>query len=295
MIGGQPQSAYYTGGYIHDNLTWSRTHTYNFGMELRAFQGKLGIEFDWFYKLTSRILESDSGGTYAPSLGGNNPAWLNSGRVDNRGFELTLRHANSFPQRLELRPDGQPLVGPQTASSRAASPTTTPPTGPSSANRSARSTDSRRSDSPDAGAGRQLPHGPLGLGRTGRDHVQGHRRRRQDRPRHDYVKIGRSTTPEMSFSLNMDGRVEEHLALGAVAGCRPVRLPALGPLRQRTHRQHDVHPPNTRSSATRPTTSWRTPGVGPHQCRVPASARDHQLEQTPTPRRGGSATAPTCV
>ena len=96
VIGGQPQSDFYTTGYLHKGLTWSHTKSYNVGFDSRFFKNKLSIEFDWFYKLTDRILEIDSVGTYAPSLGGNNPSWMNTGKMDNRGFELNIRHDNWF-------------------------------------------------------------------------------------------------------------------------------------------------------------------------------------------------------
>ena len=97
VIGGTAQQVFYSNGYVYDNLTWSRTNTYNVGMEMRAFGNRLNFEFDWFYKYTSRILENESdGSTYAPSLGGNNPVWVNSGEMDNRGFELTLGWTDSF-------------------------------------------------------------------------------------------------------------------------------------------------------------------------------------------------------
>lgn len=204
VIGGQPQSAYYTGGYIHDNLTWSCTHTYNFGMELRAFQGKLGIEFDWFYKLTSRILESDSGGTYAPSLGGNNPAWLNSGRVDNRGFELTLRHANSFRNGWSYALTGNLSWARNRVLSRRIADNHPSyrailgePLGSIYGFQALGlfQTQEQVDNYPTA------PSGWAGLGEIMYKDIDGDGKIDRD---HDYVKIGRSTTPEMSFSLNMD-------------------------------------------------------------------------------------------
>ena len=204
VIGGQPQSAYYTGGYIHDNLTWSRTHTYNFGMELRAFQGKLGIEFDWFYKLTSRILESDSGGTYAPSLGGNNPAWLNSGRGDNRGFELTLRHANSFRNGWSYALTGNLSWARNRVLSRRIADNHPSyrailgePLGSIYGFQALGlfQTQEQVDNYPTA------PSGWAGLGEIMYKDIDGDGKIDRD---HDYVKIGRSTTPEMSFSLNMD-------------------------------------------------------------------------------------------
>lgn len=96
VMGGNAQSAFYSMGYVHDNLTWSHVMAYNVGVEGRFLKNKLSVDLDLFYKLTDRILERDNIGTYSPSLGGNYPTWMNTGKVDNKGFELTVRHDNWF-------------------------------------------------------------------------------------------------------------------------------------------------------------------------------------------------------
>ena len=94
---GLAQQVFYSNGYVYDNLTWSTTNTYNVGLEMRAFRNRLSFEFDWFYKFTDRILENEgSSSTYAPSLGGNYPIWVNSGQMDNRGFDMTVGWTDSF-------------------------------------------------------------------------------------------------------------------------------------------------------------------------------------------------------
>lgn len=92
---GVGKPAFYTTGYVHEGLTWSRTNTYNVGVELKALDNRLSFEFDWFYKYTKNILEYGSS-TYAPSLGGNNPYWDNSGEVDNRGFDMTINWGDAY-------------------------------------------------------------------------------------------------------------------------------------------------------------------------------------------------------
>jgi len=64
---------------------------------LNAWEGKLGVEFDVFYKYTYDILREISG-AYPASLGGHYPTIENSGAFDNRGFELTLKHMNRIGQ-----------------------------------------------------------------------------------------------------------------------------------------------------------------------------------------------------
>jgi TonB-linked SusC/RagA family outer membrane protein len=94
VLGGAPISQFYTdNAYIHRNLTWATTHSYNLGFDVDIWNKKLGIELDLFYKLTTDILESQ-GGNYPPSLANYFPAYQNSGEVENRGFEITLKHEN---------------------------------------------------------------------------------------------------------------------------------------------------------------------------------------------------------
>lgn len=82
----------YTSGLANPDITWERTATYNVGFDMTMRGGIFGIEFDYFYKLTSDILMNSS--SYPPSLGGNYPGTINGGKVSNKGFELTLSHGN---------------------------------------------------------------------------------------------------------------------------------------------------------------------------------------------------------
>lgn len=91
--------------YIYRDLTWTTTHSYNLGMEFDLWNQKLGVEFDLFYQLTEDILESKSG-SYPTSLGGYYPSYQNSGKVDNRGFELTLKHNNRINKDWSYRLTG---------------------------------------------------------------------------------------------------------------------------------------------------------------------------------------------
>ena len=84
---------YNTVSYPFSDLTWERIRTWDAGFEFNAWKGKLGIEFDWFYKYTYNILNSVSSG-FPASLGGHHPTNENTGAFDNRGFELSLSHAN---------------------------------------------------------------------------------------------------------------------------------------------------------------------------------------------------------
>lgn len=97
-LGGQPVYGFYTTNpYVYTDLTWSHTTAWNFGFDLTMLKNRLTIGFDWFYKYTDRILEASGGNNYSPSLGGENPTWQNTGSMDDRGFELIVRHDNWLP------------------------------------------------------------------------------------------------------------------------------------------------------------------------------------------------------
>jgi TonB-linked SusC/RagA family outer membrane protein len=96
VLGNQALSQFYSiNPYLYTNLTWSSTDSYNLGMDLDMWNRKLGIEVNVFYKLTKDILESQ-GGNYPTSLGGYYPTFKNSGRVENKGFEVSLKHFNQI-------------------------------------------------------------------------------------------------------------------------------------------------------------------------------------------------------
>jgi TonB-linked SusC/RagA family outer membrane protein len=94
-IGGKNVNGLSTSDIPNYDLSWELARTTNGGFDLDLWNGLLSVQFDYFYKLTSRILTSVSA-TYPSSLGGNCPSIVNSGKVDNRGFELVLSHKNKI-------------------------------------------------------------------------------------------------------------------------------------------------------------------------------------------------------
>ncbi len=94
VLGNKAISQFYSSNaYIYRNLTWATTHCYNLGFDFDMWNGKLGVDLDLFYKLTEDILEAQSG-NYPTSLGGYYPSYQNSGKVENKGFEVTIKHNN---------------------------------------------------------------------------------------------------------------------------------------------------------------------------------------------------------
>ncbi len=95
MIGDKLVRSLNVKGVPNANIKWETTTTYNVGFESTLWNGLLGLEADAFYNVTKDILQ-DQGGLMPPSMGGYFPAKVNSGIVDNRGFELILTHRKSL-------------------------------------------------------------------------------------------------------------------------------------------------------------------------------------------------------
>lgn len=73
-------------------LTWENTTITDIGVDLDLFNGKFGLVFDWYNKVTRDILLSYS---VPNEIGAANPSG-NVGRVDNTGIELGLSHNNKI-------------------------------------------------------------------------------------------------------------------------------------------------------------------------------------------------------
>ncbi len=95
VFNGNIYSSLYTSSVANPELTWSKTRTSNLGFDLTLWDGKLGLEFDWFYNLNYDILASMAGDK-APSMGGYFHSVANHDRYANYGLEWTVSHRNKF-------------------------------------------------------------------------------------------------------------------------------------------------------------------------------------------------------
>lgn len=72
------------------DLKWETTSQYNAGIDISMFRNRLNIEADVYLKQTKdMLLHAD-----VPSQIGSYRQWQNIGRVDNKGFELTINTVN---------------------------------------------------------------------------------------------------------------------------------------------------------------------------------------------------------
>jgi len=202
VLGGNASKAVYTLNSIISDLTWSRVQNYNVGVDLNMWNGLLRMEFDYFYKVTSDILENQ-GDNMPPSLGGNYSSVANSGKVDNRGFELLLKHNNKINDNWNYSLMGSLAWAKNKVLSRQINEGV-----PSNRDEIGRSigiiygykaiglyqTQAQLDNSPAA------PSGTKNLGDLIYKDFNGDGRIDQN----DFVKIGRGTMPRLNFSLSMN-------------------------------------------------------------------------------------------
>ena len=95
ILGGGSQSMVYASTLGNPNLGWAKALSYNAGLDFNAWNGLLGVEFDFFYKYEYDLLAS-VGGAYPPSMGGYFFSIENKNKIDYRGFDFTLSHNNKI-------------------------------------------------------------------------------------------------------------------------------------------------------------------------------------------------------
>ena len=76
------------------NLRWESTRIVDFGADMDIYKGLLGLTVDWYKKNTFDILTSQP---VPGSLGLSGPV-TNDGKLQNIGWEIELRHANTIGQ-----------------------------------------------------------------------------------------------------------------------------------------------------------------------------------------------------
>ena len=91
MISTVTDNVYTTGAYAKNvpnpDVTWETSEQLNIGIDARFFNGRLGLNFDWYKKTTKDWL------VQAPMnvvLGYEEPAYVNAGDVKNTGIEVAL-------------------------------------------------------------------------------------------------------------------------------------------------------------------------------------------------------------
>jgi TonB-linked SusC/RagA family outer membrane protein len=81
-------------GLPNPDITWLDMTSYNIGLDGRFLDGLIGVELDFFYRLTENIFGQHLE-AYPSTFGATLPQ-LNLNSTDDRGFELTLSHRNKI-------------------------------------------------------------------------------------------------------------------------------------------------------------------------------------------------------
>jgi len=90
LIGGNRQTESYQNRMPNPNLKWERTKQFDVGFESRFFNNRLGLEFDYYYKLTTDLLLDRP----LPHTTGFASVRDNIGSVSNRGIEVLVSTTN---------------------------------------------------------------------------------------------------------------------------------------------------------------------------------------------------------
>lgn len=83
-------NGYNVGNISNPDLGWEKLTEFDAGFDASIFGGVLGISFDYYVRTSKDLLLN----LPIPSVTGFNTALVNSGQVENKGFELELRSTN---------------------------------------------------------------------------------------------------------------------------------------------------------------------------------------------------------
>lgn len=80
-------------------IKWEETSSFDVGIDMDMFKGKLHVEVDYFQKRTKDLLILNDA---IPDFAGTRPSEANLGEVQNRGLEFLVSHKRSFDNGLSL-------------------------------------------------------------------------------------------------------------------------------------------------------------------------------------------------
>jgi TonB-linked SusC/RagA family outer membrane protein len=90
MFGNGRAAALFPGSTGNDNLKWETTTQYDLGIDLGLFENRISMVFDAYYKLTDDMLFN----LPLPTSTTTGSAWVNYGKVENKGVEFELATRN---------------------------------------------------------------------------------------------------------------------------------------------------------------------------------------------------------
>ncbi len=93
---GSLASGYKPTGIANPDLTWEKTSMVNVGIDISAWKGYLGLTAEYYYANTSDMLLD----VPIPQLTGHSTTLMNVGKVNNRGWELSLTSQHAYKNGL---------------------------------------------------------------------------------------------------------------------------------------------------------------------------------------------------
>ena len=82
------------------DVTWETAIKQNYGVDMKFFDDKLSLNFDYFYEYRKDILINNENMIQAPTA--LRPSYINYGRVKNQGYEITLNYRTSIGRNFSL-------------------------------------------------------------------------------------------------------------------------------------------------------------------------------------------------
>ena len=82
------------------DVTWETAIKQNYGVDMKFFNDKLSVNFDYFYEYRKDILINNENMIQAPTA--LRPSYINYGRVKNQGYELTLNYRTNIGRNLSI-------------------------------------------------------------------------------------------------------------------------------------------------------------------------------------------------
>ncbi len=92
-FGGVSSDGYAISVYGNADVQWETSNQYDIGIDLHMFKNRFNITADYFFKVTSNMLTQEP---IPPSSGSIQPAWVNKGKILNRGLELELNYQQAY-------------------------------------------------------------------------------------------------------------------------------------------------------------------------------------------------------
>lgn len=82
------------------NVTWETALKKNIGVDAKFFKDKLSVSFDYFNEDRKNILISNANMIQAPTA--LRPSYINFGRVENRGYEITVNYTDKIGEDIRF-------------------------------------------------------------------------------------------------------------------------------------------------------------------------------------------------